>query len=179
LPLHALAHCLEKTTSRPPFVHTGVGKTLALLMEMCERITAKGMVVILDSGFCVLEGLATLRRMGVYASAVIKKRKYWPKHAPGDAMDEYMNNPEHNKKVGDTAALKVSVQLILYEGCRQQLKLISTYGVLVSAPSALDKQRTIPDGTKVSIKYTMPSKITIFTGTLLTITTICASRTSP
>jgi hypothetical protein len=120
LPLHALARCLEKTTSRPPFVHTGVGKTLALLMEMCERITAKGMVVILDSGFCVLEGLATLRRMGVYASAVIKKRKYWPKHAPGDAMDEYMNNPEHNKKVGDTATLKVSVQLILYEGCRQQ-----------------------------------------------------------
>jgi hypothetical protein len=147
---------------RPP-KYPGAEKTVALLMEMCEPIVAKGMVVILESGFCVLEGLVALRRMGVYASAVIKKRKYWPKHVPSDAMDEYMNNPGHNKKVGDMATLKgvldgIPYNLFCIKDVDYNMKLMLTYGALVSAPSAPDKQRTMPDGTKVSIKYTMPVK---------------------
>ena len=27
--------------------------------------------------------------IGVYADALIKKRKYWPKGVPGDAIDQY------------------------------------------------------------------------------------------
>ena len=29
---------------------------------------------------------------GVYAAALIKKRKYWPKGVPGDAIDQYFSD---------------------------------------------------------------------------------------
>jgi hypothetical protein len=54
-------------------------------------------VVILDSGFCVLRGIVELQKKGVFAAAVIKMRKYWPKYVPGDAIDEKMEPTE----VGD------------------------------------------------------------------------------
>ena len=43
----------------------------------------------LESGFCVSKGITALLEFGVYASALIKKRKYWTKGLPGDAIDEY------------------------------------------------------------------------------------------
>jgi hypothetical protein len=46
------------------------------------------MVVILDSGFCVLQCLVELKKIGVFASAVIKKRRYWPKYVPGEQIDD-------------------------------------------------------------------------------------------
>ena len=39
-----------------------------------------GVVVIMDSGFCVLQALVKLATSGVYLSAVIKKQWYWPKY---------------------------------------------------------------------------------------------------
>ena len=42
-----------------------------------------GMVVVLDSGFCVLEGVIELQKRGVFTAALIKKRRYWPKYVPG------------------------------------------------------------------------------------------------
>ena len=36
-------------------------------------------IVILASGFCVLKGIVELRKKGVFDSAIIKKRRYWPK----------------------------------------------------------------------------------------------------
>ena len=35
--------------------------------------------------------------MGVYAHAVIKKRRYWPKYCDGDIIDEHITD----KKVGE------------------------------------------------------------------------------
>ena len=52
------------------------GNTVGLLLRMCRSIYNSGRVVILDSGFCVLQALIELRKLGVYASAVIKKRRY-------------------------------------------------------------------------------------------------------
>ena len=49
------------------------GKTVGLLLHVLEPIFAKGMVVILDSGFCVLRGIIELKTQGVYASILIKK----------------------------------------------------------------------------------------------------------
>ena len=41
---------------------------------MTQPIWNSGRVVILDSGFCVLQGLIELAKMGLYASALIKKK---------------------------------------------------------------------------------------------------------
>eukprot|EP00559_Dactyliosolen_fragilissimus_P003377 CAMPEP_0184856392 /NCGR_PEP_ID=MMETSP0580-20130426/1583_1 /TAXON_ID=1118495 /ORGANISM="Dactyliosolen fragilissimus" /LENGTH=75 /DNA_ID=CAMNT_0027351401 /DNA_START=14 /DNA_END=238 /DNA_ORIENTATION=- len=54
-----------------------VGKTRALLLRLCKSLYTSGKVVILDSGFCVLKAIIVLRQKGVFASALIKKRKYW------------------------------------------------------------------------------------------------------
>ena len=48
----------------------------------------------LESGFCVLKGITALLDFGVYAAALIKKRKYWPKGVPGDAIYHYFNGKD-------------------------------------------------------------------------------------
>ena len=65
------------------------GKTVGLLLHVLEPIFARGNVVILDSGFCVLKGIVELKKWGVYASALIKKK--------GDAIKQHLDE----KAVGD------------------------------------------------------------------------------
>ena len=50
------------------------GKTVALLLTMCKPLYSTGKVVMLDSGFCVLRGIIELRKKGVFAGALIKKK---------------------------------------------------------------------------------------------------------
>ena len=59
------------------------------MLRMCEPIFSTGNCVVLDSGFCVSKGITALLEFGVYAAALTKKQKYWPKGVPGDAIDEY------------------------------------------------------------------------------------------
>ena len=54
-------------------------------------------MVILDSGFCVLKGIIKLRKKGVFASALIKKKQYWPKYIKGDDIKAHFND----KNVGN------------------------------------------------------------------------------
>ena len=53
-----------------------LGMTVGLLLWLLAPIFFKGFVVILDSGFCVLKGIIELCKKGVFASALIKKRRY-------------------------------------------------------------------------------------------------------
>ena len=64
---------------------------------MCQPIFGNGKAVVLDSGFCVAKGIVALEAKGVFAGALIKKRRYWPKGVPGDLIDEHFENME----VGD------------------------------------------------------------------------------
>ena len=48
------------------------GKTIGLLVRMTEPIWYKGDVLVLDSGFCVLQALIEIRKRGVFAASVIK-----------------------------------------------------------------------------------------------------------
>ena len=70
---------------------TALGKTGALLLRMLKPIFGSAKVVILDSGFCVLKALVALRKNGVFASSVIKKRRYWPSYIQGDAINAKMS----------------------------------------------------------------------------------------
>ena len=54
-------------------------------------------VVILDSSICVLNRIVELHKEGIFASALIKKRRYWPKYIHGDKVKEHFND----KEVGD------------------------------------------------------------------------------
>ena len=94
------------------------GKTVGLLLRVLEPIFAKGMVVILNSGFCVLRGIIELKKRGVYASALIKKRKYWPKHIKGAEIKAHFDG----KDVGDCDSWKVNVNLATTYFCGQNQK---------------------------------------------------------
>jgi Transposase IS4 len=73
------------------------GSTVGLLLRMMKPFFYTGMCLVLDSGFCVLKGLIELRKVGIFAAAVIKKRRYWPKHIDGDAIAAHFTD----KAVGD------------------------------------------------------------------------------
>ena len=69
-------------------------KTVGLMLRMCEPIFSTGKCVVLDSGFCVSKGITSLLEFGFYAAALIKKRKYWPKGVPRDAIDKYFDDKD-------------------------------------------------------------------------------------
>jgi hypothetical protein len=56
-----------------------LGKTVGLLLHLTKSIWGTAKVVVLDSGFCVLQGIVELKKRGVFAAALIKKCRYWPK----------------------------------------------------------------------------------------------------
>ncbi|KAG7339484.1 hypothetical protein IV203_034480 [Nitzschia inconspicua] len=51
-------------------------------------------LVVLDSGLCVLKGLIELRKKGVFAYALIKKRRCWPKFICGDEITNHFQDKE-------------------------------------------------------------------------------------
>ena len=114
------------------------------------RLTTKslhgsGRVVVLDSGFCVLSALIALKKVGVFAAgALIKKRRYWPKHVPGDKIDE---TKFKDKEVGSTDSLKGELDGVHYDIllCTKEpdyvMKIMSTYGRLVVKSNQKESKR--------------------------------------
>ena len=86
------------------------GETVGLMLCVLEPIFARGNVVILDSGFCMLKGIVELKKCGVYASALIEKWKYWPKYIKGNAIRDHFNK----KNVGDCDSWKLNMEEVLF-----------------------------------------------------------------
>jgi hypothetical protein len=117
----------------PPPKFSQFGKTARLLLCLTDSIHHLGRVVIMDSGFCVLLALLKLASVGVYGSAVIKKRRFWPKYILGDKIDRRFEG----KEIGFVDALP-----LLLEGhcfkifCMKEedyvMKLMPTYRALRS-----------------------------------------------
>ena len=87
--------------------------------------------MVLDSGFCVLQALVEIKKCGVYAHALIKKRQYWPKYVPGEAIKEHFRD----KEVGSVDALKgqldgVPFHLYAMKEPDYTMMIMSTYGTL-------------------------------------------------
>jgi len=80
-----------------------MGKTAGLMMRMLSSYFSTGRYIVLDSGFCVLKALVQLKKVGMFACAVIKKRRYWPAFVPGEAINREFADLE--LKVGDTMAI--------------------------------------------------------------------------
>ena len=77
------------------------GPTVSLLLQMCKCLYSSGTVVILDSRFCVVQGIIELLKKGVYAGAQIKKRRHWPKFVKGgDQMMDDMTNDSYGTTKG-------------------------------------------------------------------------------
>ena len=115
------------------------GKTGSLLLRLTESIFDTGKVVILDSGFCVLQALIPLKKNGVFASALVKKRKYWPKHVKGDGIKEALQDKEigaTNRLLGELDGIKFD--LFCLKEPEYIMTLMSTYGSLNSKVNQRD-----------------------------------------
>lgn len=124
----------DKPVNRIP-EHGEHGSTSGLLLRLTQSIWFTGKVVILDSGFCVLRALIELAKKGVFASALIKKRRFWPKYVDGVAIQEKFRL----KEPGYTDRLPGIWQGIPFDIFAMKepdyvLMMMSTYGALIEDP---------------------------------------------
>jgi hypothetical protein len=81
----------DRTFSFPSkWEQKGFSNTVELLLDTTEPIHHTGKVVMGNSSFCVALGVAALHQQGVHGQFLIKKRRSWPKHVPGDFINQYM-----------------------------------------------------------------------------------------
>ena len=119
-----------------------------------------GNVVILDSGFCVLKAIALLKKRGVYASALIKKRRYWPKGVPGDAINQHFKELE----VGTADSLKCEVEeenldIFCFKEPDYVMKLMSSYGTNSTEQTRTSKRDWTEDGEKKTVEVKYPEVV--------------------
>jgi len=136
----------------PPQVvprYSELGKTTGLLMRMLQSYFSTGRYVILDSGFCVLKALVQLKKVGYFACAVIKKRRYWPAFVPGEAINREFENLE--LKVGDSLAItgKLDGEEYFLWGLKEPsyiMKMMATGGPLLANESCKEQKRRWVEG---------------------------------
>lgn len=144
----------------PPHPTNTLGWTVGLLLCLTEALYMTGKVVILDSRFCVLKGLIELRKKGVFASALVKKRRYWPAYVPGEAIDEKLRQ----KEVGECDSLRGEIDGVPYDifGMKEPdyvMKIMSTYGGLIAPPDQQESVHMWEEGQEKRtkrFKYTEP-----------------------
>jgi hypothetical protein len=109
----------------------------------------------MDSGFSVLAALIELKKIGIYASAVAKKRRYWPRHIDGDAINNYMNG----KPVGTQDARRgvldgEEFNVFVMKEQKYTFIMMATYGTMREVEDG-NARRTI-NNSVVSFKYIEP-----------------------
>ena len=117
-------------------------KTSNLLIRRCSNVKSAGKVVILDSGFYVLEGIIAIKTVEVYVGALIKKQRYWPKYVPGQRIEEHFQT----KDVDDTDSLHGKMNGIPYDiVCMKEpnyiMNIVSTYGGLIVKDEKRESKR--------------------------------------
>jgi hypothetical protein len=130
-----------------------LGTTASLLLRLTKSIWFTGKVIILDSGFCVLKAIIELAKKGVYASALIKKRRFWPKYIDGESIKEHFRDSDP----GFTDRLPGTWQSIPFDIFAMKepeyvLMMMSTYGALIEDPREKISRRTwIPGAQQVPV----------------------------
>ena len=135
--------------------YNSLGKTAGLLMRMLTSYFSTGRYVILDSGFCVLTGLVALKKAGLFACAVIKKRRYWPYLVPGEAMDRMFDDREVGESAGITG--KLDGEEYFLWGLKEPsyvMKMMATGGPLVVTDECKPQKRYWTEGGLERVKDT-------------------------
>ena len=145
----------DRPKELPPLAYNDQGgKTVALLLRMTKCIWNTGRLVILDSGFCVLKGIVALAKKGVFASALIKKRRYWPKYINGEEIKEHFKD----KKVSDVDAwpgMLDSVPFYVFSMKEPDyiMSIMSTYGTLNESENSTKRIYKNENGQEVTTEF--------------------------
>ncbi len=119
----------DEPPENPMHDYEHMGRTVGLLLRLTKSMWGTAKMVVLDSGFCVLKGIIELKKRGVFAAALIKKRRYWPKYVKGDEIKQHFND----KEVGDVDAIEGSLdeQTFHFYGMKEPdyiMLMMTTYG---------------------------------------------------
>ena len=147
------------------------GVMAGLMVCITKPLWGTGKVVVLDSDFCVLEGLLSTVEKGVLGSAFIKKRRYWSKEVPAEDIVRHMKN----KEVGDLDAIQGSIigesyHIMAIKEPAYVMLMMTTDGTLEHLEGSDTQQRYKGGGGGV----VRSSGITSITGIKFTTTTIGA-----
>ena len=131
-------------------------KTTELLLNLCKSMAGTGKIVVLDSGFCVLLALIELKKIGVFAHAVIKKRRYWPKYIRGEEIENHFKA----KEIGAVDCLRGELKnepfnVFVMKEPEYTMKLMATYGSLTYYPEEKIQNRHVADN-KHQFRYAKP-----------------------
>lgn len=114
------------------------------------------MLIVLDSGFCVLQGLLELRKRGVFSSAVIKKRGYLPKLVSGRTMNVRVEMKEVRETDGIQGLLdETPFLLFVMKEVKINTKIKARDGSLDIHADAKEKKRKVDNATKM-FRYKEP-----------------------
>lgn len=128
------------------------GKTAALLLRMSETIWKSRRVIVLDSGFCTEEGIEQLKEKDLFASVVIKKRRFWPRGMNCEELDRaLMNCPVGTVKILARRVGRVPYHIVGLRDSKHVLKLASTYGSFDATGPV--KRRRLEDNSVVEFHY--------------------------
>ena len=123
------------------------GRTTGLLMRMLSTYFTTGRYVVLDSGFCVLRALIELKKVGLFACAVIKKRRFWPAMVLGDEMTEAFADANVGTLMAISGVLD-GVKYFLW-GLKEpsyMMKMMVTGGPLIANETCKDQRWKFTDG---------------------------------
>lgn len=120
----------------------------------CIHHTAK--YIVLDSGLCVLAALVALKRISVFAGALIKKHHYWMSLVPGHTI----NNQCDEQEVGSVAAVQGDLDVVRYniwamKDAGYMTESMGTASRLFYTNDHLHS-RMLDGGQTVQFKYTEP-----------------------
>ena len=108
------------------------GKTMGIFLRMMRIYFSSDKYVILYSDFCVFKGFIQLMKKGIFACAVIKKRRYWTSMVPGKYMEDHFGKVE----MGETDSIQGTVDDVIYnlwgiKGANYVIRMMDTGGLLL------------------------------------------------
>eukprot|EP00980_Cylindrotheca_fusiformis_P024084 scaffold11524_cov91-Cylindrotheca_fusiformis.AAC.3 len=127
------------------------GKTVGLLLRMSRPLWGTAKALVLDSGFCVVKGITELSKKGVFAAALIKKRRYWPKYVRGEEIKDHFRD----KGVGEADSWSGTLDSCPFQiHCMKEpdyvMSLMTSYGTLNRMGRGTKRNH---NGRQVSFQY--------------------------
>lgn len=100
-----------------------------LMMRLCKPLFGSGSIVIHDAGFSSIPALCQLKKKGVFASCLIKKKRFWPKFTDGGRHEAHMAQ----RAIGDCDAIQAQFAgedyaIYLLKDTTYTLQLAANYG---------------------------------------------------
>ena len=105
-------------------------------------------------------GIVELKKRGVYASALIKKRKYWPKYIKGNVIRQHFDD----KAVGDWDSWKGNMDEVPFHVYAMKepdyvMSLMSTHGTNLQSGKETCHEWVDSDGTNKTTKVNYPEVV--------------------